>query len=168
MVVQMRWNRSFLVFCSLLGSLVGALLFGACGGGTGSGGADPAAAFAGNWTFQDGSVTPACSGIVFGDIALSGDTASVTRIDAGHVALAFSNAQLTCHINFTVSESTATAEAGQTCSISVMGTTIPVAITSWTMTLSGTSISMSMSGKANALIVSCMPSGTGTLVQPAP
>jgi hypothetical protein len=162
MVVQRRWNRGWLV----LASLVGVLVLGACGGGTRGGGADPAAAFAGNWTFQDGSVMPACSGVILGDIALSGDTASVTRIDGGHVAIAISDAQLTCHINFTVSESTATADAGQTCAINVMGTMVPVAITAWTMTLSGSSISMSMSGTANAFIVSCTPSGTGTLVQP--
>jgi hypothetical protein len=156
--VQLPRNRSWFI--------LGALLFGACGGG-GSDSGDPASAFAGTWVFKDGAVTPSCSGVtVAGQIDLTGNTAAVTRTDAHHIALAFSNAELTCGINFTVSGSTATADASQACTISVMGATVPVAIKSWTMALSGSSISMSMSGTASVFIVSCTPSGTGTLVQP--
>lgn len=154
--MELRRKRSWLI-------VVGALLFGACGGG--SDGADPATAFAGTWVFQDGSVIPSCSGVTFGDIALSGDTAALTRIDAHHIALALSNSELTCRINFAVSESTAIADPAQACTISAMGTTVPVSISSWTLALSESSISMSMSGKVNVVVISCTPSGAGTLVR---
>jgi hypothetical protein len=98
-------------------------------------------------------------------IPLTGDTATIRQIDATHIALALSNVQLTCNLNFAVSGSTATAAAGQTCSITEMGTSAPVNVSSWTLMLSGNTLSMSMAGTAQIAIISCTPSGTGTLAR---
>ena len=106
-----------------------------------------------------------CGAVSVPAITLTGNTATITRVDASHITLAFSNTQLMCNLNFAVSGSTATAASGQTCTINVMGTTAPVDITSWTLTASGGMLSMSMAGTARVAIVSCTPTGTGTLVR---
>jgi hypothetical protein len=137
---------------------------GRAGGGNGGGAAsDPATAFVGGWTFESGSVTPMCTGASVPAIALTGNAVSITKIDAGHINLSFSNSELTCNIDFVVSGATATAEAAQSCTIKVSGTSATFNVTTWTLTQSGNTISMSISGTAKVAIVSCTPSGTATL-----
>lgn len=144
---------------------------GGSGGGGGSGGkggmggsaADATTPFVGSWTFDSGSVTPMCTGVTVAAIQLTGNAVSITRIDATHIGFSFSNSELSCNVDFTVSGTTATAETGQTCSISVMGVSTTFDVSAWTLTESGNTISMTVSGTAKVAVVSCSPSGSGML-----
>jgi hypothetical protein len=132
-------------------------------GGTSAG--DATAPFTGTWTFSAGTVTPMCGAINVPPISLAGSTATITRVDATHVTMSFATTQLTCNLNLTVSGSTATAASGQTCMITVMGVAATVTVTSWTLMASGSTLAMSMRGTARAGAVTCMPSGSGTLMR---
>jgi len=143
---------------------------GSSGGHTGSGGAggsggaasDATTPFVGSWTFDSGSVTPMCS-VNVAAISLTGSAVAITKIDSSHIKLAFSNSELTCNVDFAVSGATATAESGQTCTITVMGTSATFKVTTWTLMESGSTISMSVNGTAMVSIVNCTPAGTATL-----
>jgi hypothetical protein len=144
----------------------GAAGHGGGGGDTGAGGstaADATSAFVGSWTFDGGQIAPTCKGVSVGAIALTGNKVSITKIDSGHIDLSFSNSELACSVAFAVSGSTATAEAGQTCSITVMGTSSTFDVGTWTLTESGNSISMTISGTASVSVITCKPAGTATL-----
>lgn len=121
--------------------------------------------FVGTWSFQWGSIMPMCSGVTLGDIDLTGDTVSITKIDTTHVAMMISGGGVMCDVRFTVDGSKATADSGQTCAISSSGYNAVLDVKSWTMTLAGSTIDMSMSGTASVLIVSCTPTSTGTMVR---
>jgi hypothetical protein len=145
----------------------GVIVFGlslGCSSSTPSGGGDPAAAFAGNWTFQSGSVMPMCSGITIPDVNLTGDPVTITRDDATHIHLVTTNG-ITCNVALTVSGTTATVAANQTCTIVAPAPigTATVNITSWTLTLSGNTIATSMNGTAAVSVISCTPTSSGTL-----
>jgi hypothetical protein len=137
------------------------------GGSAGAGGstaADATSAFVGSWTFDSGQIAPTCKGITPAAIQLTGNKVSITKVDSGHIELSFSNSELNCNVAFAVSGATATAEAGQTCSITVMGTSATFDVGAWTLTESGNnSISMNVSGSASVSVVTCMPSGTAML-----
>jgi hypothetical protein len=136
------------------------------GGNAGAGGSaatDATSMFVGSWIFDSGQVTPMCKGVTVGAIALTGNKVSITKIDAGHVNLSFSNSELDCSVAFAVSGTTATAESGQICSITVMGTSTTFDVGAWTLTEAGTGISMSISGTASVSVVSCTPAGTAVL-----
>ena len=175
-------NRIFCSFATLLllacGSGSGGSDGGAAGGGghpgaaghgggnAGAGGStasDATTAFVGSWTFDSGQIAPTCKGVTVGAIALTGNKVSITKVDSGHIVLSFSNSELDCSVAFSVSGATATAEAGQTCSITVMGISTTFDVGTWTLTESGNSISMSFSGTASVSVVSCTPTGTAVL-----
>jgi hypothetical protein len=132
-------------------------------GGAGGATADATTPFVGSWTFDSGSVTPMCTGVTVAAITLTGNAVSITRIDASHIGFSFSNSELSCNVDFTVSGTTATAEPSQTCSISVMGVSTTFDVSSWVLTESGNTISMTVSGTAKVAVVNCTPSGTGML-----
>ena len=137
-----------------------------CGSSPIGGGADPAAAFAGTWTFSSGSIVPMCTGVTIGNIDLTGATAVLTHVDATHISLV-STTGITCDVRFNVTGTTATAAAGQSCTIDAGGTigNVTVNIGTWTLALSGNSIASNMTGTASVVIVSCTPSSTGTLTR---
>ncbi len=137
---------------------VAALFLLGCGSSSIAG--DPAAAFAGNWTFGSGSIDATCN-ISIPSFALTGDTLTVTRVDPTHVATNLQGNGLTCDVNFTVTGTTATASTGQTCTVmtTVSGASVTALITvsSWSLTVSGDMLTNSMSGTATAAggLVSC-------------
>lgn len=136
------------------------------GGGGGTGGStttDATSAFVGSWTFDSGQIPPNCTGLTLNAIMLTGNKVSITKVDSGHIDLSFSNSELDCSVAFAVSGATATAETGQTCSITVMGTSATFDVGTWTLTESGSSISMSISGTASVSVVNCKPAGTAAL-----
>jgi len=142
------------------GAAAALFLFG-CGSSSVSG--DPAAAFAGNWTFGSGSIQPMCNGLgsTLTPFDLTGDTMTIVRVDPTHVSTSLTGNGVMCNVNFTVSGTTATAESGSTCAVIVSNTTVNISITTWTLTVSGNSLSMSMSGSANATIFTCTPTADG-------
>jgi hypothetical protein len=136
------------------------------GGNAGAGGStatDATSPFVGSWTFDSGQIAPNCQGITPSAIQLTGNKVAITKVDSGHINLSFSNSELDCSVAFAVSGATATAEAGQTCSIAVMGTSGTFDVGTWTLTESGNSISMTISGTASVSVVSCTPAGTAVL-----
>jgi hypothetical protein len=143
-----------------------AFLIGCGSSGTGTGGGDPAAAFAGNWTFSTGSIVPACTGVQIANVDLTGVPVMLTHTDTTHVSLV-STTGITCDVKFNVSGTTATAAAGQSCMIDAGATLgqVTVNITSWTLTLSGSTLTSNMNGTAAVSIVSCAPTSTGTLTK---
>jgi hypothetical protein len=151
------------------GAAAALFLFG-CGSSSTSG--DPAAAFAGNWTFGSGSLQPMCGGLgsTLTPVDLTGDTMTIVRVDQTHVSTSLTGSGVMCNVNFTVSGTTATAVAGSTCAVTVpvgtSSTTVNITINSWTLTVSGDTLSMSMSGSANATIFTCTPTADGNATRP--
>lgn len=135
-----------------------ALLLLGCGSSSITG--DPAAAFAGNWTFGSGSIDATCN-VTIPSFDLTGDTLTITRVDSTHVKTSLQGNGLSCDVNFTVTGSTATAPGGQTCAVTttVSGTTVTavIQISAWSLVVSGETLSNSMSGTATAAggLVSC-------------
>jgi hypothetical protein len=136
---------------------------GRAAGGSGGAAGDSTSSFVGSWTFDTGSVTPTCTGVTPPAISLIGNAVTITKIDASHVNFSFSNSELVCKVAFTVSGTTATAESGQTCTITVMGISGTFDVTSWTLMDSGNTLSMSVKGTAKVATVSCNPVGSGML-----
>ena len=139
------------------GAAAALFLFG-CGSSSSSG--DPAANFAGTWTFGSGSIDATCN-IAIPSFPLTGDTMTITRVDPTHVAVMLMGNGLMCSPNFTVTGSTATATSGQTCSVTTtvaaMSVTALITINSWSLNVSGDTLTNSMSGTATAAsgVVSC-------------
>src|SRR5450631_3376346 len=94
-----------------------ALAFVGCGS-SGSSSA-PADAFAGNWTFDSGSIDATCAGTALAPIELMGDPLTITKVDATHVTVALTGNGLTCDLNFSVSGSTATVTGTPTCAFPI-------------------------------------------------
>jgi hypothetical protein len=144
-----------------------ALLVLGCGSSSinGGGGGDPAAAVAGSWTFTSGSIQPMCN-LTIAAVDLTGDTMTIVRVDSTHVTTSLMGNGLMCNVNFTVSGTTATATAGQTCVVTVpVGTTstaVVIDISSWTLTISGDTLTNAMAGTATAAgILTCTPTADG-------
>jgi hypothetical protein len=139
------------------GAVAALFLFG-CGSSSIAG--DPAANFAGNWTFGSGSIDATCN-VNIPSFDLTGDAMTITRVDSTHVATSLQGNGLMCDVNFTVTGSTATAPSGQTCAVTttVSGTTVTatISISSWSLTLSGDTLTNTMSGTATAAggLVNC-------------
>jgi hypothetical protein len=150
------------------GVAAGLFLFG-CGSSSISG--DPAAAFAGNWTFGSGSIEPMCSGVTIVPVDLTGDTMTIVRVDATHVSTMLTGTGVMCDVNFTVTGTVATAVTGQTCVVTVpvatTSTTVTIHISSWTLNVLGDMLSMSMNGTATASILSCTPTADGNATRPS-
>jgi hypothetical protein len=153
-------NRS----TGVVGIAAALLALSACGGSSLGGSAVPADAFAGDWSFTSGSIMPMCSANV-SDIALQGNAATITKTDASHIKLLIATADVMCNVMFSVSGSTATIEAAQTCMINADNQSATVDITTWTLTSSAAGISMSMAGTANVVIITCNPTATGMMVK---
>ena len=148
----------------LCGAAAALFLFG-CGSSSTTAG-DPAANFAGNWTFGSGSIQPMCNIAGISPVDLTGDTLSIIRVDPTHVSTSLTGSGLMCNVDFTVTGSTATAASGSTCVVIVpvggMNFTVNIVITSWTLTVSGDALSMAMNGTATAdNILSCTPTADG-------
>ena len=134
---------------------------GAAGGGAGGATTgDPAAALAGTWIFQAGSLQPMCN-VTVSTLDLTGDMLTITKLDATHVNVT-STGGIACNANFTVTGAKATVEAGQTCSATIMGNRVTVDVTGWTVELSGSTLSTALTGTVTSP-VTCTPMGTGTL-----
>ena len=146
----------------LCGAAAALFLFG-CGSSSITG--DPAAAFAGNWTFGSGSIQPNCNISGISPVDLTGDTLTIVRVDPTHVSTSLTGSGLMCNVNFTVTGTTATAGSNSSClvNVPVSGTNVAVniVITSWTLTVSGDMLSMAMNGTASASILSCTPTADG-------
>ena len=100
---------SSLVSVGVLAAALGVLGSSGCGSSGATG--DPAAAFAGNWTFDSGSIMPACTGVNIAAVNLTGVPVAITKVDTTHVKLT-TTAGITCDVNFSVSGATATVAAG--------------------------------------------------------
>ncbi len=151
------------------GAAAALFLFG-CGSSSSTG--DPAAAFAGAWTFGSGTLQPMCTPLTIAPFDLTGDTLNIVRVDPTHVSTTLTGSGVMCDVNFTVTGMTATAVSGQTCVVTIAsgGTNIPVTIdiSSWTLTVSGDTLSMSMNGTASAAgILTCTPTATGNATRPS-
>jgi hypothetical protein len=150
---------------------LGFLALGCGSSGSGGGSSDPAAAFAGTWTFGSGSIQPMCN-LNIPAFDLTGDTMKVTSTDATHVATMLTGSGVMCDVNFTVNGDTATAEANQTCvvttTITLLGTPMSLAvnidINTWTLSVSGDMLTIAMTGSASAEqgAVNCSPTADGT------
>lgn len=142
-------------------ALIAGLLLLGCGSGSGGGNAAP---FVGMWTYGNGTLTPMnCSilGTTIPQVDLTGDTVTITMgSDSSHLQFSAGTA---CTINFSVSGTVATAAAGQTCTIPVMGINAVINVSAWTLTLTGGTISTAFSGSAPIGGTSCTASGSGTL-----
>ncbi len=149
------------------GAAAALFLFG-CGS---SSSGDPAAAFAGNWTFGSGSLQPQCTPLMVAPFDLTGDTMTIVRVDPTHVSTMLTGSGVMCDVNFTVAGTVATAVSGQTCSVIVpvgaTSTTVLIQISSWTLNVSGDTLSMSMSGSATASVLTCSPTADGTATRPS-
>jgi len=153
----MHFKKSSIV--RLWGAAAALFLFG-CGSSSIAG--DPAAAFAGNWTFGSGSIAAACN-ISIPSFPLTGATLMIERTDPTHLTTNLQGNGLNCPVNFTVTGTTATANAtsGQPCTVTttVSGTTVmaTIQISTWSLTVSGGTLTTSMSGTATAAggLVSC-------------
>jgi hypothetical protein len=163
----MHKTKSSLV--RVCGAAAALFLFG-CGSSSIAG--DPAANFAGNWTFGSGSIEPMCNLSGISPVDLTGDTLNIIRVDPTHVSTMLTGTGVMCNVNFTVTGTVATAVSGQTCSVIVpvatTNTTVLIQISSWTLNLSGDTLSISMNGTATAAgILSCTPSATGSATRPS-
>src|SRR5450631_1709691 len=138
------------------GAAAALFLFG-CGSSSTTG--DPAAAFAGAWTFGSGTLQPMCTPLTIAPFDLMGDTMTIVRVDPTHVSTMLTGSGVMCDVNFTV------AVSGQTCVVTVASgtTTIPVTINinTWTLNVTGDTLSMSMAGSATASILTCAPTADG-------
>ena len=148
---------------SLLITLLAAGLIAAgCGSSSSSANAE---SYVGTWTFQSGTIVPNCSGITLGNVDLTGDAVTITKIDTSHIQMMVSGGGVMCDVHFTVDGSSAKADAGQTCALAESGYTATLQVSTWILALSGSEIQMSMSGTASVSIVSCAPTSTGTMVR---
>ena len=148
-------------------------LFG-CGSSSIAG--DPAAAFAGNWTFGSGSIEPMCNIAGITPFDLTGDTLTVTRVDATHVATMLTGTGVMCDVDFTVTGTTATATSGQTCIVTApvtiggvaMNIAVNINISTWSLNISGDTLTMAMTGTASAEggLLTCSPTANGTATRP--
>jgi hypothetical protein len=156
----------------LVGAAAALLMLG-CSSNSVSTNNNPTAAFTGSWTFGSGSIQPVCSGITISPFNLTGDTMTITKVDDTHVATMLTGTGVMCDVNFTVSGTTATAESGQSCLVTVnAGTlgTVPVTINiqTWTLNVSGNSLTIAMTGTATAAgLLSCAPTADGMATRAA-
>jgi hypothetical protein len=152
---------------ALKGLLVSSVLLLGCGSSSGGGNGAP---FIGSWTYAtDSTLTPSnCTvlGQTIPPLDLSGETISIT---AGASASQIDFVEGTaCTIKFTVSGTTATAAADQSCTLPVSGISAVLNVSSWTLTLSGDTLTAGFSGSAPIGGTSCTASGTGSLAKNTP
>jgi hypothetical protein len=124
------------------------------------GGADN---FVGTWTYGAGSMLMPMSmllGQTVPPISLAGQMLQITKIDDSHISAVLGT---NCSVRFTVSGTTATADAGQTCAITYQVFTVTLNVTSWTLTSSGSTLTSTESGSAPTLSANCTATGNGTL-----
>jgi len=140
------------------GAVLSALLA-ACGGG----GSSSADAFVGRWTYSEGMLVPSmCTVPVIGEvppISQVGQSMTITKESDSRLSV---DAGSGCVLKFSLSGSTATADAGQTCTVMSV---VVLQISSWTLVLSGDSLTSTQSGSAAIGGPSCTAMGTGTLMR---
>ena len=168
----MHMTKSSIV--RVCGAAAALFLFG-CGSSSIAG--DPAANFAGAWTFGSGSINPMCNVAGIPSVDLTGDTMTITRVDPTHVATMLTGTGVMCDVNFTVTGSVATATSGQTCLVTapvtvagvMMNIPVTIDISSWTLNVSGDTITIAMSGTATAEggLLSCTPTADGSATRPS-
>jgi hypothetical protein len=147
--------RSIVPTLTLLTALSAAALTVGCGSSS-STTTDDAAPFAGAWSFNPG--TAACAtGISF---PITGLAVTVTEVSKTMITL---SAGSTCAINFTVSGATATAAAGQSCTLATPAGAQTIMVSSWTLAISGAQITNTAAGTAT--ICGGGITVTGTLVK---
>jgi hypothetical protein len=156
------------------GAAAALFLFG-CGSSSSAG--DPAAAFAGSWTFGSGSIQPMCNISGIPAVDLTGDTMNVVRVDSTHVSTMLTGTGVMCNVNFTVTGTTATAASGQTCAVTAavtiggapMNIAVTIDISTWTLNVSGDTITIAMTGTASAEggLLTCSPTADGMATRPA-
>jgi hypothetical protein len=139
--------------------------FAACGGG-----GDDATKFAGSWSFTSGStVNATCVApgpAMVAPFDLTGLGVTITKVDGSHIKadVMLQADQPACTVTFQVSGSTATADANQTCMVSLnltgTATAYPIQIKSWTITASAGTLTTQFAGG----VFICTATGNGTLV----
>ena len=161
------------------GLALGILLVGCSSSGGGSG--DQTAPFIGTWTYTSGSIVPMCSlgssPLTISNFDLTGDTMTVTKLSNTEVGTMLMGTGVMCDVKFTVSGTTATAEAGQSCVVTVplnlgtgtMNIAVTIDISTWTLMVSGDTLTIAMTGSATAEsgLVTCAPTASGTATRPA-
>jgi hypothetical protein len=134
-------------------------------------GGDPSKAFTGSWTFSSGSIQPVCN-VTVPAVDLTGDTMMITKVSDTEVSTTLNGTGLMCNVNFNISGTTATAVAGQTCTVteSVMlgatptNVTVLIHITNWTLNVSGNTLTIAMNGTAadSTGLLTCSPTADGS------
>jgi hypothetical protein len=149
--------------------LAAALLLAGCGS---SADADKTAPFVGPWTVTTGTLTGMCTGLPAPFMQpLTGGQQTITKTADGALSLTIlPNCNITMDVAGTVATLRATTPP-QTCMFQFMfmGTSLPVMATfsSGTFTVTGSNASFSYVGSANAGILNCMVTGTGTSMKGA-
>jgi hypothetical protein len=131
--------------------LLAATVAAGCGSSSKS---DDAAKFAGSWTFNPGTAT-CSSGLSF---AITGLAVTIAKVDAANIILA---AGADCSITFKVGGGTATADAGQSCTLATPAGAQTIMVSSWTLVIAGDQITNTAAGTATI----CPLTVTGTLVK---
>jgi hypothetical protein len=154
---------------------VAALFLLGCGSSSIAG--NPAANYAGNWTFGSGSIQPMCNIAGIPAVDLTGDTLTIIRVDSTHVATTLTGMGVMCDVNFTVAGNIATAATGQTCAVTApvtiggvsMNIAVTIDISSWTLNISGDTLTIAMTGTASAEggLLSCTPTADGMATRPS-
>jgi hypothetical protein len=128
-------------------ALIACAAFGGCSSSS-NGATDK---FLGNWTFETGTLSAACTGLPPFSSSLIGETVTLMKGTSSDLASTLTTSMGTCMLKLTVSGTMATADAGQSCTFNVTagGLTVPVTvnINSWTVT---TTDGMTMTTNATA------------------
>ena len=149
--------RSTSLTVIFLATLSAATLTAGCGSSSSS---DDAAKFAGAWMFNPGTATCTASSTPF---SITGLAVTLTEASATSITL---SAGATCSVNFTVSGATATAGAGQSCTLSTPAGPQTIMVDSWMLAISGAQITNTAAGTAT--ICGGAITVTGTLVKGTP
>ena len=128
-----------------------------CGGGAmvSQGGVDK---FIGDWKFDSETLMADC---VSQSVDLTGKILTLAVIAGNQISAMLPGI---CVINFNVAGTTATAPAGQTCSLPLGAIMVPVSLSSWTLTTTD-GVSMSTAQKGTAEMGICNVTGSGMLTK---
>jgi phosphotransferase system glucose/maltose/N-acetylglucosamine-specific IIC component len=130
----------------------------AAGCGSSASSSDGASKFAGSWTFNPGTAMCTSSALSF---PVTGLAVTIAKVDATNITL---SAGTGCSITFKVSGATATADAGQSCTLDSQAGPQTIMVSSWTLVISGDHITNTAAGTATI----CPLTVTGTLVKATP
>jgi hypothetical protein len=151
--------RSGLHSCAFVALALGA----SCGGQPLVGhDADAAAFYVGKWTFQSGTLTPACPKLMPPPFSLVGLSVTITEVDDHTIRVRAGSDK--CTVTFSVDGNKASAKPGQFCELdtgALLGVQ-NVGVSSWTLTRpkEGKPLASFFSGA----VVICAATGSGVLV----